>query len=384
MSLPTRTAWRSLWIVSSLWIAGCGSQDRGSGAPAMPPPSVTVATATRQAVTPTVGFNGRIEAIHSVELRARVEGFVEKKLFEEGADVAAGDLLIVLEKDAYQAAIGEVKGQITAAEGTLRLAKIDVDRQEALVQRDVAAQARLDQAHGKHAQARGELERLRAALERSELDLSYTDIRAPIDGRIGRFAFSVGDFVSPASGALAVIVSQDPIYVTFPVSARELLQVRREAAERGQDPGAVRVKLLLPDGTVYRETGTIDFVDVRVDPHTDTVTIRATMPNQPEAGGARPLVDGQLVGVIVEQTQAEQALLIPQAAIAVDQAGTYVFVVGEDDSVEQRRIRAGGPQGSSAIVLEGLAEGERIVVDGLQKVRPGERVAPQAAGAGVD
>lgn len=363
-------------IAALALLAACGRDDRDAMSEA-PPPEVTVASVTRRPVTPSVAFNGRVQAIDTVELRARVEGFIEKRLFEEGAEVRAGDLLIQLEKDPYLTQISQVKGQITAAEGTMRLAKVSAERAAALVKRDVAAKARLDQASAEYEQARGELQRLRAALEQSELELGYTDIHAPIDGRISRFAFSVGDLVGPSSEPLAVIVSQDPMYVTFPVSARELLEVRRQAAQAGRDPRAVEVRLRLPDGTLYDEVGMIDFVDVRVDPNTDTVTVRAKVPNPPEAGGARPLVSGQLVGVIVEQTEAQPALLIPQAAIAVDQAGPYVMVVGEGDEAVQRRIRPGTPQGTSVTVLEGLAEGERVIVDGLQRVRPGERVAPR-------
>src|SRR3546814_9156175 len=143
-------------------------------------------------------------------LRARVEGFVEQRLFEEGADVKAGDLLIVLEKAAVEAEIGQIRGQITAAEGTLQLAQIEVDRRTTLVQREAVAQVQLDQAKAQYAQALGEVQRLQAALKRAQLDLRYTDIKAPIDGRIGRFAFSVGDYVTPSSDPLAVIVRQDP------------------------------------------------------------------------------------------------------------------------------------------------------------------------------
>jgi membrane fusion protein (multidrug efflux system) len=364
--------------IMTLALAGCG-EDKQAPTAAAPAPTVTVAAVEKTTITPTVTFNGRIEAVDTVDLRARVEGFIEKRLFEEGAEVKAGDLMIVLEKNAYEAQVGQVKGQITAAEGTLRLAKIEVDRQTALVKRQAAAQTMLDTAEAKYAQALGELQRLQAALKRSELDLSYTDIKAPIDGRVGRFAFSVGDFVSPSSGALAMIVRQDPMYVTFPVTARTLLEVRKEAAASGRDPRNVTVKLRLPDGSIYGETGKINFVDVEVDPTTDTVTIRATIPNPLTGRSARVLVHNQLVGVIIERAQPEQALVVPQASVVVDQAGQYVLVVDKDNKVEQRRIRTGGTQGSAFTVTEGLKEGDRIIVDGLQKVRPGQVVSVSAA-----
>jgi membrane fusion protein (multidrug efflux system) len=369
------------WIAGVLALAGCGESREAPHA--APPPAVGVASVAFEDVTPARTFNGRVEAVDVVELRARVEGFVEKRLFEEGADVRAGDLLIVLEKGGYRARVGEVQGQITAAEGTLRLAAVERDRQATLVKRQVAAQASLDQAQAQYEQALGDLQRLRAVLERAELDLSYTDIKAPIDGRIGRFAFSVGDFVSPASGGLAVIVSQDPMYVTFPVSARVVREVRQDAAARGRDPRDVNVKLRLPDGSIYRETGAIDFVDVRVDPTTDTVTVRARVANVPDDTPGRALFHDQLVGVIIEESEPVRALVIPQAAIALDQAGPYVLVVDEESRAQQRRIRTGSQRGRDVVIADGLAEGERVVVEGLQKVRPGQQVAPQPLASGT-
>ncbi len=362
-----------------LVVAGCG-EDAPSPASAPPPPTVSVVPVTKKSIAPAVTFTGRIEAVDAVDLRARVDGFIEKRLFEEGQEVEAGDLMIVLEKGPYEANIGEVKGQITAAEGSLRLAKLEVDRRATLVQRQAAAQSTLDEAQAKYAQAQGELQRLQASLKRSELDLSYTDITAPINGRIGRFAFSVGEFVSASSGSLATIVSQDPMYVTFPVTSRTLLQVRKSAEAEGRDPRAVRVKLRMPDDSIYAQTGTINFVDVQVDPTTDTVTIRATIPNPLNDRGARALVHNQLVGVIVERETPEQALVIPQAAVIVDQSGPYVLLVNKENKVERRQIQTGTAQGGEFAVQQGLKEGDRIIVGGLQKVRPGQTVAIAGGG----
>jgi membrane fusion protein (multidrug efflux system) len=175
-----------------------------------------------------------------------------------------------------------------------------------------------------------------------------------------------------------VIVSQDPMHVSFPVSTRVVQEVRAEAAARGRDPRAVRVKLRLPDGSIYGETGTIDFLDVRVDPATDTVTARAVIPNVPGGTGARTLFHGQLVGVIIEESEPLRALVIPQAAISVDQAGAYVLVVGADAIAQQRRIRAGSQHGTRVVVVEGLQAGEQVIVEGLQRARPGQRVTPRA------
>ena len=171
-----------------------------------------------------------------VDLRARVDGFLEKRLFIEGADVKEGELLFVIEKGLYQAAVEEAKAGVETAEATLKLADLELTRQPELVQRSVAAQARLDDASAKQGEARGNLLAQKAALERAELQLTYTDIRAPITGRIGRANISVGNFVGPQSGSLATIVSQDPIYVSFPVTQREILAYRAEQTSPAAPP----------------------------------------------------------------------------------------------------------------------------------------------------
>ena len=174
------------------------------------------------------------------------------------------------------------------------------------------------------------------------------------------------------------------MYVTFPVTARELLEVLKSSEARGQDPRSVQVKLRLPDGSIYGKTGKIDFLDVEVDPTTDTVIVRATIPNTSAGQSERILIANQLVGVIIEQAEPEQALVIPQAAVAVDQAGPFVLVVGEDGKAEQRRIRPGSIYGSETTVTEGLGVDEKVIVGGLQKVRPGQVVtATPAADLGV-
>ena len=233
---PTRAAF--CWpVLALLALAGCDNKpDQAASAAPAPPPAVMVALASTSEVTPASTFVGRIEATDSVDLRARVPGFLERQLFREGADVKAGDLLFLIEKAPYQAVISEIEATITRAQATLQLADLEVDRQSTLVSKQAAAKARLDEAVAKQGEARGDLQRQEASLEKATLDLSYTDIKAPLAGRIGRAHYSVGDLVGPESGALATIVAQDPVYVTFPVTQRDLLEVRRRAAAEGGDP----------------------------------------------------------------------------------------------------------------------------------------------------
>jgi membrane fusion protein, multidrug efflux system len=339
-----------------------------------PAPNVTVVAAVSEEIKPTVTFTGRVQAQDKVELRARIDGFLQKRLFEEGQDVKVGDLLFVIEQDAYKATVAETKANIEKVQAAVTLANIEYDRASRLVQSQAGTQARLDDATAKQAEARGELARLKAALDKAELQLSYTEIRAPVAGRIGRSTYSIGNFVSPQSGPLATIVRQDPINVVFPVTAREMLEVRKEAKE-GVDP---TIFVQLADGSRYAQPGKVNFIDVTVNPGTDTVLVRALFPN-PD----RILVDGQLVTVVVEEGAGQSALIIPQRAIQSDQGGAFVLVVDGADKVEVQRVEVDQGPGDRLIVKKGLAAGDKVIVDGVQKVHPGEVVQATEIKAGT-
>jgi membrane fusion protein (multidrug efflux system) len=354
-------------------LAACGRQDQQSEAPP-PPPAVAVVAVIKQDIKPQVTFSGRVTARDKVEVRARVEGFLQKRLFTEGQDVKEGDLLLVIEQEQYKASVDEIKASIVKAKAALALADIEVTRASELVARQTGTQQRLDQAKATQTDARGEVARLEATLERAELQLSYTGIRAPIAGRIGRAIVTVGNVVGPSTGPLATIVRQDPIYVSFPVTQREMLEVRKED-KAGVAP---TVYLNLADGSRYSEPGKINFVDVTVNPGTDTVQTRAEFPN-PD----RLLVDGQLVSVVVEEGSPDTVLMIPQQAMQIDQAGAFVLVVDKADKVEVRRIEADQGPGARMIVTKGLTAGEKVIVEGMQKVRPGQVVQATEVKPGV-
>ena len=221
------------------------------------------------------------------------------------------------------------------------------------------------------------MDRQRAELTTAELNLNYTDITAPLTGRIGRSAFSVGNFVGPSSGTLATIVAQDPIHASFPVTQRQILDLRKaqggsaDPTERGDSP-------LLADGSRYPQPGKINFVDVTASQGTDTLQVRAVFPN-PD----RILIDGQLVTVVAETGQPESVLTVPQQSLQVDQAGPFVLVVNAESKVEVRRIETGRSDAARIVVSKGLSAGDQVITEGIQKVRPGQVVnaaeAPPAA-----
>jgi membrane fusion protein (multidrug efflux system) len=332
-------------------------------------PSVVVAAAARKELTPTLTFTGRVEAVDKVDLQARVDGYLEKRQFTEGGEVKQGDLLFVIEKAPYKAQLEQIEASIEAAEAQLRLAKLELDRKSELLRKQVVAQAQVDDVRAKHDEARALLLRQKAAATEATLNLGYTDIVAPFSGQIGRSSYSIGNYIARTSGTLATLVSRDPMHVSFPVSQREVLTLRKKAQETGADLKAVKVKLVLADGSAYPEVGTLDFVDVKMNQETDTVQVRGVFANP-----NRHLIDGQLVTVRVELTTGETAIFIPQQAIQLDQAGPFVLVVDPEKRVKIRRVTIGDGREGEQQINSGLEEGDRVIVEGVQKVKPDQVV----------
>jgi membrane fusion protein (multidrug efflux system) len=307
------------------------------------PPAVGVVTVARRPMTQTTEINGRIQAPQSVNLVARVTAFLEERLFTEGAEVKEGDLLYRLERPLFQAAVDIQQAAVAQAEAQLENANVAHRRADDLAQKLAGTQVTLDNARAAQRTTAAQLESAQAQLQQAQINLDYTEIRSPIAGRIGRTLITIGNVVSPTSGTLATIVSQDPMYVTFPVPMRRALELRDQYASKGFD--AVRIRIRLPNGKMYDQIGKLDFVDVNVTQDTDTLILRGTIPNpvlSPAQGGdgaVRELTSDEFVRVILEGVEPLQVIAVPRAAILSDQQGDYVYVVDAENIARQRRVR---------------------------------------------
>src|SRR5438067_2547813 len=334
-----------------------------------PPPAVLVQPAELRSMTKQSEFVGRAEALEKVDLRARVTGFLGPRLFKDGDQVKEGQVVFTIEKEPFEAAVDQRKAQLAAAQATLANADQQLARTAELARKGNAPVAQLDQRTAEQGQAKAAVMEAEANLRDAQIQLSYTDIKSPISGRIGRAVVSPGNLVGPDTGVLATVVQEDPMQVLFSVTQRELLDARET-----EPTGKVRARVRLADGSLYSEQGRIDFLDVQVNPRTDGQIVRAMFPNPDDV-----LTTGQTVRVIIEEKGGDKVVVIPQSAIATDQTGPYVFVVGQDNAVEQRRIRLGTGREGLAVVEEGLQPADRVVVQGQQRIRAGMTVAPQLA-----
>jgi membrane fusion protein, multidrug efflux system len=358
--------WR-LAIAALSFFARCGA---ATAQGASPPPAVSVAPVVSRQVQETGDFIGRVTAIDKVDIVARVTGFIEERYFTEGQQVKTGDLLFRIEQVTYKAAVEQQRANLAKAKATEVNAALQLARGKELVSKQNISQATVDQRAADEGVAQANVLAAQALLDQAEINLGYTEIRSPIDGRIGIAIFTVGNLVGPSSGTLATIVREDPVYVIFQPSERDVLNYRRRFVEPGGKlPQHVTIHIRLPDGSVYPHPGFTNLVDVQVDPTTDTLAVRAQVPN-PEG----VLVPGGVVGVITERGKPRSALVVPQSAVQLDQAGRYVLVVDEAKKVELRRVTTGVEQGRDVVVTDGLKEGELVIVAGIQKVRPGQVV----------
>ena len=345
-------------LLLSAALTGCGGGNKPGAGPgpgaAMPPPEVDVITAAAGNATLTQDLPGRLEAYRTAQVRARVEGVIEKRYFPEGSDVKAGDSLFLIDPRIYKTAAASAKAD-------LMIARHNVERYKPLLEIKAVSQQEFDLTEAKEMLAE-------AALSRATVDLENTTVPAAISGRIGRAMVTEGAFVGKGEATLLATIEQlDPIYVNFTQSGADLLRLR-QAVKSGKLKRAesAKVELLLEDGSHYPQTGKIFFTDLAVDPGTGAVSLRAEFPNP-----RRELLPGMFVRIRFPESVAEGVIRIPQRAVQAGPQGQFVMVVGEENKATPLPIKTGGMAGSDFVISEGLKGGEQVIVNGLQKARPG-------------
>ncbi|MCY6379463.1 efflux RND transporter periplasmic adaptor subunit [Hoeflea prorocentri] len=333
-------------------------------------PNVTVATVAGEQLGNRGSYIGRVQAVSTVNIVARVEGFLEQRNFQEGGTVKKGDLLYVIEKGIYEADVASSKAQLEGAQATLKNATIDLERQRILLSKDDVPQSTYDSALATVGQDQASVDEAQASLDTSNINLGYTEIRSPIDGRISKSNIDVGNLVNSNSGTLTTITSVDPIKVSFYMGEKDLIKDRR-AGLIDDDNGSLKVKLTLSDGEPFDTVGSITYVGTTVDENSDTVEIQATFANPKNI-----LIPGQFVNVAIEEAQPQTTLVVPQSAVQLDSKGHFVFLVDGSDKIVRQDVDLGRQYGALWAVASGLKEGEKVVVQGIQRVSPGVTVNP--------
>jgi RND family efflux transporter MFP subunit len=361
-----------LMLAAAATVAGCGEDNRYA---APPPPKVTVVAPVEQNVTRYFEATGNTAAVNSVDLVARVQGFVQEISYTDGDFVKKGAPLFTIEQKPYQLKLQAAQAAQAGAQATVKQAEADFKRQTDLASRQVASVATLDQSEATRDSAQANLLQAQSNTRQAEIDLGYTKVTAPFDGIVSARQVSLGQLVGAGSATvLATIVQVDPIYVNFNASERDVLQVRANLRRRGETVAnliGIPVEVGLQTETDYPHAGKLDYVAPTVNATTGTLAARASMPN-----GDHVLVPGYFVRVRIP-AQPQPALLVPDVAIGSDQGGRYVLVVNKDDVVEQRKIEAGQQVGDLRVIDSGLTKDDRVVVGGIMRALPGQKVDAQ-------
>ncbi len=371
-----RFRYSSLVLAGMLVAAASGARAQmGPGGP----PAVGVVKAALTPIYQSSEYIGRVQAISNITVRARVTGVLEERDFKEGDKVKKGQKLFVIEQPPYQAAVLQAQGQVVQAQAALLNARQNLSRSQTLLNTPAGQRSTLESDQASAGQGQGALLIAEAELQTAQINLGYTTILSPIDGRIG-IATDPGNVVAFTDAALATVVSEDPEYVLFPVSEVDATRLKAQYAGRG-GLAAMTVKLRLPSGQMYDQTGKIDFSDISVNSSTDTIDLRAIVPNPPRAdtteqGGDRTLVNGGFVTVILQSKNPVQQVTVPRAAVLADQQGSYVYIVGDGNKAERRNITLGDSTALLAVVASGLTAGDTVIADGVQRVQTGAPVKP--------
>lgn len=345
----------------------------GEAPPTRPPVAVKVDITRIAPLADRREYVGNVRAVDRVEIRARVRGYLVEQLFEDGAHVEKGALLFKIDPLPFEVALAESKGQLARAHADAVRAANDLERADALFKDGVVSRELIDERRAARDETAAAVEAAEATVKAAELDLSYGTIRAPVAGRIGRALVDVGNLVGESNQdtILAELVLEDPVHVYFTVPEGETIPrtVALPGSDTAEEAPKIPVQIVLSDGARYSHAGVVDYIEPTVDAARGTLSLRARVPN-PE-GVLRP---GQFVRVIAEFPDVPRAVLVAQRAVLDEQGGSYVLLVGANDIVERRPVRPGRAVEGRQEILEGLAEGERVIVDGVQSVRPGDVV----------
>jgi membrane fusion protein (multidrug efflux system) len=346
-----------------------------SAPPAPSIPEVGVVTARATDIPVSRNYPGRLAATLTAQVRARVTGIVLKRVYKEGSDVKAGDVLFRIDPAPLEATLRAAQGQLGQAEATAHDAKLKATRSQQLGARGLLAKQEVDDAVATAAQAAAAVKSAAANVENARISLGYATVTAPISGRAGRASVTQGALVSPADAdPLATVQVIDPIYANFSEPMAEVERLRKAETSGGVERIAAaqaQVQIVLPDGSVYAHTGSLDFTDLAVDPATGAVDLRALIPNPDHA-----LLPGMFVTVRLTLATVHDAFLLPQGAIQRGNQGAYVYVVGADDKIVSHPVELGDQLGADWIVRGGITPGAKVVVSGIQQARPGEKVKP--------
>jgi RND family efflux transporter MFP subunit len=364
---------------AALVLSAC-ARNEAAEAPAAPPaPQVTVAAAISRKVTDSAEFTGRFEAVERVELRPRVSGYISSVNFKDGSEVHKGDVLFVIDPRPYAAERDKARAQLAQARSQLQLARSERDRATKLLAQHAISQEEFDTRSSGLEQGQANVEAAQAALDAAALNLDFTRVTAPISGRISRALVTSGNFVTNGQTPLTTLVSLDPIYVTFDGDEQEYLKYIKVAREAAADAGGARnpVQVGLANESGFPHPGVMVFVDNALDPMTGTIRSRALLENHD-----REFTPGLFARIKLLGSSQHDAVLVNDSAIGTDQTVRYVLVVGKDDKLEYRPVQLGPVVDGLRVVQSGLAAGETIVVNGLQRVRPGAQVAPQRVAMG--
>ncbi|MGE5257162.1 MAG: efflux RND transporter periplasmic adaptor subunit [Hyphomicrobiales bacterium] len=374
----------ALAVLTAILVSTAGCEQTENKFVPPPPPQVTVSRPEQRPVTDYLHLTGNTQAVDQVQLDARVEGFLTSIHFKDGDYVKKGDLLFLIEQDMYKAKVQQAEGQLAAAQAQLLRASQEYDRQLSLLKQNATAKSEVEKWKAERDAAEASIVETKANLELSRINLGYTRVTAPFDGRMDRHLVTPGNLVG-ASGptALAIITRMDPIYAYFTLNERDLVRLAEKAREKGQASQGYKATPVfagIEGGEGYPHEGRLDFISTSLDPNTGTLLLRAIFDNPLSSGGAPRLVPGMFVRLRIPVDVREKALLVSERALGVDQGGRYVLVINDKDVVEQRSVKVGAQVNDMRVIEEGLMADDRVVVSGIQRARPGAKVTPVQEG----